>query len=108
MTWLRRPVGSNDRPQVREPRPDVSANDGRCLSCLRDDAPDGRVDDAVRYRRQRGAVVRGWEAVVFWAVVGGRLLLPLLILRFPLPAVLACLVLDAADQSIFQAFGYDP
>jgi hypothetical protein len=28
--------------------------------------------------------------------------------RFPLPAVLGSLVLDAADQSIFQWFGHDP
>jgi hypothetical protein len=48
------------------------------------------------------------EDVVFLAVVGGRFLLPLLIPRFPLPAIIACLVLDAADQTIFQAFGYDP
>ena len=46
--------------------------------------------------------------VVFWAVVAARFLVPLLILRFPLPAVLAPLVLDAVDQSIFQRFGYDP
>ena len=50
----------------------------------------------------------GPEAVVFTLVVGARFLVPLLILRFPLPAVLACLVLDAADQSIFQRFGYNP
>jgi|tagenome__1003787_1003787.scaffolds.fasta_scaffold20921075_3 hypothetical protein len=46
--------------------------------------------------------------LVFLAVVGARFLVPLLIPKFPLPAILACLVLDAADQSIFQAFGYDP
>ena len=46
--------------------------------------------------------------LVFAAVVGGRLLLPLLILRYPLPAIVACLVLDGVDQTIFQAFGYDP
>lgn len=45
---------------------------------------------------------------MFLLVVGGRFLLPLLIPRFPLPAIIACLVLDAADQTIFQAFGYDP
>ena len=45
---------------------------------------------------------------MFVAVVAGRFLLPLLIPRFPLPAIIACLVLDAADQTIFQAFGYDP
>ncbi len=48
------------------------------------------------------------EHVVFFLVVAGRFLLPLLIPRFPLPAIIACLVLDAADQTIFQAFGYDP
>jgi hypothetical protein len=48
------------------------------------------------------------ETVVFLAVIGARFLVPLLIPRVPLPAIVACLVLDAADQSIFQAFGYDP
>ncbi|GAA4442645.1 hypothetical protein [Phytohabitans houttuyneae] len=48
------------------------------------------------------------ETALFVVVVGARFLVPLLIPRFPLPAVLAALVLDAADQSIFQAFGYDP
>ena len=48
------------------------------------------------------------EDVVFVAVVAARFLLPLLIPWCPLPAIVACLVLDAADQSIFQAFGYDP
>jgi hypothetical protein len=45
---------------------------------------------------------------VFTVVVVARFLLPLLILRYPLPGVLACLVLDAADQTIFQAFTDDP
>lgn len=45
---------------------------------------------------------------VFVTVVLLRFLIPLLILRFPLPAILACLVLDAADQTIFQAFTDDP
>jgi hypothetical protein len=48
------------------------------------------------------------ETLVFLAVVGARFLVPLLIPRFPLPAIFACLVLDAADQSIFQRMGYDP
>ena len=48
------------------------------------------------------------QTVVFLAVVGARFLVPLLIPRFPLPAIIACLVLDGVDQSIFQAFGYDP
>ena len=46
--------------------------------------------------------------VVFVTVVAARFLLPLSIPRYPLPAILACLVLDAADQSIFQAFTDDP
>jgi uncharacterized membrane protein len=46
--------------------------------------------------------------VVFVTVVGLRFLLPLFIPRWPLPAVLACLVLDGIDQSIFQRFGFDP
>jgi hypothetical protein len=46
--------------------------------------------------------------VVFLAVVGARFLVPLLIPRFPLPAILAALVLDGVDQTIFQAFGFDP
>lgn len=45
---------------------------------------------------------------VFITVVVARFVFPLFIPRFPLPAVVACLVLDAADQSIFQAFTDDP
>jgi hypothetical protein len=45
---------------------------------------------------------------MFLVVIGARFLVPLLIPMFPLPAIIACLVLDAADQSIFQAFGFDP
>jgi hypothetical protein len=48
------------------------------------------------------------DQTVFLLVVGGRFVLPLLIPRFPLPAILACLVLDGIDQTIFQLFGYDP
>jgi hypothetical protein len=46
--------------------------------------------------------------VVFVAVVGARFLVPLLIPRFPLPAIIACLVIDGVDQTVFQLFGYDP
>ena len=46
--------------------------------------------------------------LVFVAVVGARFLLPLTIPRYPLPGIIACLILDGIDQSIFQAFGYDP
>ncbi|HEU4421451.1 MAG TPA: hypothetical protein VFR67_02795 [Pilimelia sp.] len=46
--------------------------------------------------------------LLFVVVVGARFLVPLLIPRYPLPAILAALVLDAADQTIFQLFGVDP
>lgn len=45
---------------------------------------------------------------VFVAVVGARFLVPLLIPRYPLPAVVASLLLDGVDQTVFQWFGYDP
>ncbi|MEX1294755.1 MAG: hypothetical protein AB1Z67_01155 [Candidatus Limnocylindrales bacterium] len=45
--------------------------------------------------------------LVFWAVVLSRLLVPLLIPRFPLPAIVACLVIDAVDQTVFQAVAPD-
>lgn len=48
------------------------------------------------------------EQTVFALVVAARFLLPLLIPRFPLPAIIACLILDGVDQTIFQVFGYDP
>ena len=44
------------------------------------------------------------DMLIFWLVVAARFLVPLLIPRFPLPAILAALVLDAADQTIFQTF----
>jgi hypothetical protein len=44
------------------------------------------------------------EWIVVILVVGARLVLPLLIPYFPVPALLACLILDSADQSIFQHF----
>jgi hypothetical protein len=47
-------------------------------------------------------------AALFGAVLLVRFLLPFVIFRFPLPGVIACLVVDAADQTIFQWFGYDP
>lgn len=40
------------------------------------------------------------DVVVFVVIVLGRLLLPLLIPRFPLPAILGCLVLDGVDQTV--------
>ncbi len=44
------------------------------------------------------------DLVVFWGVVLARVLLPLIILRYPLPGILATAVLDGVDQTIFQAF----
>jgi hypothetical protein len=46
--------------------------------------------------------------IAFLAVIGARFLVPLFIPRFPLPAILAALVLDGIDQTIFQKLGYDP
>jgi hypothetical protein len=42
------------------------------------------------------------DLVVFGIVVGLRVIVPLFIPRFPLPAVLLAMVIDAADQTIFQ------
>ena len=44
------------------------------------------------------------EIAIIIVVVGLRLLLPLTIPYFPLVGVVACLVLDAVDQTIFQQF----
>jgi hypothetical protein len=44
------------------------------------------------------------DLIVFWIVVLARLLIPLAIPRFPLPAIMAALILDAIDQTIFQQF----
>ncbi|MFL6288849.1 MAG: hypothetical protein ACJ73L_10665 [Actinomycetes bacterium] len=46
--------------------------------------------------------------VVFGSVLIIRFVLPFTILRWPLPGVVACLVVDGIDQTIFQWFGYDP
>lgn len=43
------------------------------------------------------------DLIVFLVVCLLRLGVPLLILRYPLPAIVFALVLDAADQTIFQA-----
>ncbi len=43
------------------------------------------------------------ELAIFWAVVLARVLVPLTIPRYPLPGILAALVLDAVDQTVFQA-----
>ncbi len=45
-----------------------------------------------------------YDLVVLWLVIAARFIVPLTIPRFPLPGVLASLVLDAVDQTIFQQF----
>jgi hypothetical protein len=42
--------------------------------------------------------------LVFWIVAGARFFLPLAIPRYPFPGIIASLVLDAVDQTIFQQF----
>jgi hypothetical protein len=44
------------------------------------------------------------DGAIFWGVVALRVLVPLAIPRFPLPAMLAALVIDGVDQTIFQTF----
>ncbi|TDT17986.1 hypothetical protein BDK89_3600 [Ilumatobacter fluminis] len=44
------------------------------------------------------------DQLIFVIVVLARLGIPLLIFRYPLPAILAALVIDAADQTIFQNY----
>ncbi len=45
----------------------------------------------------------GFAEFVIVAVVLARLLVPLLIIRWPLPAIVASLIIDAVDQTVFQA-----
>jgi hypothetical protein len=47
-------------------------------------------------------MIEASDLAVFWLVVAARFLVPLLIPRFPLPAILAALVIDAVDQTVFQ------
>lgn len=44
------------------------------------------------------------EWLVFWIVAAARILIPLTIPRYPLPGIVASLILDAVDQTIFQQF----
>ena len=41
-------------------------------------------------------------------VIAARLLIPLLIPAYPLPGIIAALVLDAVDQTLFQTFTHLP
>jgi hypothetical protein len=43
------------------------------------------------------------DLLVFWLIVALRVLIPLTIPRFPLPGIVAALVLDAVDQTLFQS-----
>ena len=49
----------------------------------------------------------GISELVIIAVILSRLLVPLLIIRFPLPAIVACLIIDAVDQTVFTAVAPD-
>ncbi len=49
-------------------------------------------------------VISSTDWIIFALVVGGRFILPLFIPFFPLPAIIACLLLDGVDQTIFQVF----
>ena len=49
-------------------------------------------------------VIENSDFLVFWVVVVARFILPLTIPRYPLPGIIASLVLDAVDQTIFQQF----
>jgi hypothetical protein len=42
--------------------------------------------------------------LIFWTVVFARFFVPLLIPRYPLPGVVAALVIDGIDQTVFQQF----
>jgi hypothetical protein len=44
------------------------------------------------------------DGLIFGAVVAARILVPLAIPKYPLPAMLAALVIDGVDQTIFQTF----
>jgi hypothetical protein len=45
---------------------------------------------------------------VFSVVLVARFVVPFTVFRWPLPGIVACLVIDAVDQTVFQSFGYDP
>jgi hypothetical protein len=42
------------------------------------------------------------DLIIYWGVILARVLVPLTIPRYPLPGILAALILDAVDQTIFQ------
>jgi hypothetical protein len=46
----------------------------------------------------------GTNLLVMLMVVGARLIVPLFIPKYPIPAGILALVIDGVDQTIFQAF----
>ena len=42
------------------------------------------------------------DIIIFLLILAARLIVPLFIPRFPLPAILTALILDAIDQSVYQ------
>jgi hypothetical protein len=44
------------------------------------------------------------DLIIFLIIVGLRLVVPLAIPRFPLPAIIIAMIIDAADQTIFQNY----
>lgn len=48
------------------------------------------------------------DSFVLLLVIAARLLIPLLIPAYPLPGIIAALVLDAVDQTLFQTFTHLP
>lgn len=47
------------------------------------------------------------DSLVITAVIVARVVVPLAIPRFPLPAILAAMILDAVDQTVFQQLGVE-
>ena len=44
------------------------------------------------------------DIIIFLLILAARLIVPLFIPRFPLPAILTALILDAIDQSVYQRY----
>ncbi|HEY81169.1 MAG TPA: hypothetical protein EYP25_09615 [Anaerolineae bacterium] len=49
-------------------------------------------------------MLRPTDILIFWLVVAARFIIPLFISRYPLPAIVAALLIDAVDQTLFQQF----
>jgi hypothetical protein len=58
----------------------------------------------VAWQEEFVSMIETSDLLVFWVVVAARLLVPLAIPRYPLPGVVAALIIDAADQTVFQQF----